>query len=63
MNPMATKIHNEKLSTQFTLRSLLAGLMWFALVLAICVQYQQARTRQRASFETIKATGLLPPRR
>jgi hypothetical protein len=50
-------------SPQFTLRSLLAGLMWFALVLAICVQYQQARTRQRTSHESLNAAGLVPDRR
>jgi hypothetical protein len=55
---MAIKAQNR--SPQFTLRSMLAGLMWFALVLAICVQYQQAAAKQRASIETLKAAGMLP---
>jgi hypothetical protein len=48
---------------QFTLRSLLAGLLWFAMLLAICVQYQQARTRQRATNEMLNAAGVMPHRR
>ena len=40
---------------QFSLRSLLAGMMWAALVIAICVGQQQAASRQRAVIERLKA--------
>jgi hypothetical protein len=45
---------------QFTLRSLLAGITWTALVVALCVGQQQAASRQRANIERLKAQGLLP---
>ena len=45
---------------QFSLRSLLAGMTWAALVIAICVGQQQAASRQRAVIERLKATGVLP---
>jgi hypothetical protein len=45
---------------QFTLRSLLAGITWTALVIALCVGQQQAASRQRANIERLKAQGLLP---
>jgi hypothetical protein len=47
--------------SQFSLRSLLAGITWTALVVAICVSQQQAATRQRQVIEQLKAAGILPP--
>ena len=44
---------------QFSLRSLLAGLTWVALILAICLNYQHAATRQRQKLESLKSAGLL----
>ena len=46
---------------QFSLRSLLAGLTWFALILAICVEHQHAAARQRQAIDSLRAAGLLPP--
>ena len=44
---------------QFSLRSLLAGLTWVALILAVCLNYQHAATRQRQQLESLKSAGLL----
>lgn len=49
-----------RLRRQFSLRSLLVGMTWLALVIAICVGQQQACTRQRAVIEHLKATGTMP---
>jgi len=46
---------------QFRLRTLLLATMWFALILAVCVQYQHAATRRREAIETLRAAGRLPP--
>jgi len=48
---------------QFSLRSLLAGTTWLALLLAICVGHQRAAHHQRIQLEAIKASGQLPPAR
>ncbi|MEX0676346.1 MAG: hypothetical protein WD063_04685 [Pirellulales bacterium] len=45
---------------QFSLRSLLAGTTWLALLVALCVGHQKATSRQRAAIERLKAAGLLP---
>jgi hypothetical protein len=45
---------------QFSLRAMLAGVTWSALVIAICVGQQQAATRQRVVIEQLKAAGILP---
>jgi hypothetical protein len=45
---------------QFTLRSLLKGMAWLALLLAICVGYQRATDKQRASSDLLRAAGILP---
>ncbi len=45
---------------QFRLRTLLWGTMWFALVLAVCVQQQHAATRQREALESRRASGFFP---
>ena len=45
---------------QFSLRKLLAGVTWLALLIAICVGQQQAASRQRAVIEKLKAAGILP---
>lgn len=45
---------------QFSLRSLLAGMTWAALIIAVCVGQQQAASRQRAVIERLKAAGVLP---
>jgi hypothetical protein len=37
----------------------LAGLTWLALILAICLNYQHAATRQRQHLESLKSAGLL----
>jgi hypothetical protein len=58
MHSMTTKA--ECFSAQFSLRSLLAGMMWLALLLAICVQYQQAANKQRETLEALQAAGMLP---
>jgi hypothetical protein len=44
---------------QFSLRSLLAGLLWFALILAVCVEYQHAATRYREALE-LRRAGFFP---
>ncbi len=44
---------------QFSLRSLLAGLTWVALILAVCLNYQHAATRQRQKLHSLKSAGLL----
>jgi hypothetical protein len=58
MHSMTTRV--ESFSAQFSLRSLLAGMMWLALLLAICVQYQQAANKQREAIEALRAAGMLP---
>ena len=45
----------KRLPLQFSLRSLLAGLTWFAMILAICVQYQHTATRQRQALDAMRA--------
>lgn len=46
---------------QFRLRSLLLAIMWFALILAVCIQDQHAATRHRKRIDSLKAAGLLSP--
>jgi hypothetical protein len=57
MAPMTT---SKKSPRQFRLRSLLAGMTWFALILAICVNHQHAATRHRQTLDELRAAGLLP---
>lgn len=45
---------------QFSLRALLAGMTWLALVIAVCVGQQRAASRQRDVIERLKAAGILP---
>lgn len=52
-----------KSRTQFSLRSLLGGLTWFALILAICVNHQHAAAKYRQTLNTLKAAGALPAAR
>jgi hypothetical protein len=51
--------YRRRKNTQFTLRSLLAGTTWAALLIAVCVAHQQAARRQRAAFEDLKAAAVL----
>jgi hypothetical protein len=39
---------------------MLLGVMWFALILAVCIKYQHAASRQREQFDRLKTAGLLP---
>jgi hypothetical protein len=48
MPAMATPLKKPR---QFRLRSLLAGITWFALILAVCVNHQHAATNYRLSLE------------
>ena len=45
---------------RFSLRTLLAGVTWAALIVAVCVGHQRASSRQRAAIERLKAAGILP---
>lgn len=49
------------LRARYRLRTLMLAIMWFALVLAICVQHQRTATRHRESLDRLRAAGLLPP--
>jgi hypothetical protein len=46
---MVTRTKDNK--AQFTLRWLMASMLWLGLVLAICVGYQNARARQREAMK------------
>jgi hypothetical protein len=52
----------KRTRVQFRLRSVLMGMMWFALILAICVKHQTAATRHRQALESLRAAGMLPGR-
>jgi hypothetical protein len=39
---------------------LMGGMVWFALILAVCVQYQHAATRHREALKSLGAAGLFP---
>jgi hypothetical protein len=53
-------LHRRRKKPQFTLRSLLAGTTWAALLIAVCVAHQQAARRQRTAIEALKAARALP---
>ncbi len=45
---------------QFRLRTLLAAITWLTLVIAVCVQHQQASRRQRQVHEHFMSLGFPP---